>query len=316
MSREEVIKKGKGKFTTDIGGSSAQWELGYDSELEYYFGTLEVSDIPDIEFYYEQKFSDDYEDNIYIGYVHTPKNSRKQIYRGTGREKCIKAIEKEASKILKNTKKKVSEGNIRGKIDLILEGLNRVDESDSNNHVSFGKTLKGLSDKDKIDIVSHIWIMKGDKEVSINTDDFDGIVVDIEQYKDSDSYNIIIRKNKNKPWSKNWTKILKSWGETPYTNGYMLTGFKSSSELKDFVKRRNDVIAKEEEEIRKKAPSVIKKFIGKNVTFYDYEYGDDFKIVKQSGNKVVVDYDNGGSKELTLDYLINDTEFGDEIDID
>lgn len=120
-----------------------------------------------------------------------------------------------------------------------FESAIEVNESNENG-VIISKCVKGLSDKDIKNILSYV---KGDVQekntINLNDKVFKGLVVDIVRGADTrnpvTSYDIEIKSNKNNPWNREWTPILKKSGASKYTNGWMLTGYKSKSDAdKDY----------------------------------------------------------------------------------
>ena len=197
------------------------------------------------------------------------------------------------------------------RVNGILEGLSaiRVNEAASKNYVTVVKCPRGLTEKDRMDIVSHVF-GPNLEDMSLNVPDFQGMNIKISGVSKDGAYDVDILKSENKgSWSPYWTKELKKYDAKPYNNGFMLTGFKSSAELKAAAKRIED---------SKKAEAnaeieAVKKYIGKDLKkyeIYDYEENDYLvKIVKQEGNDFIVQYASGDTKKVDAIYVLYDTDF-------
>lgn len=119
-----------------------------------------------------------------------------------------------------------------------FESAIEVNESNENGAV-ISRCIKGLSDKDIKNILSYVkGDVQGKNTINLNDKVFKGLVVDIVRADTRNpvtSYDIEIKSNKNNPWNREWTPILKKSGAPKYTNGWMLTGYKSKSDAdKDY----------------------------------------------------------------------------------
>ena len=198
----------------------------------------------------------------------------------------------------------------------ILEGLNsiRVSEASSKNYVTVVKYPKGMTEKDLINAVSHVFGAKNE-DMSLNKPEFEGMNIKIAGISKDGSYDIEILKSQNKGnWNPGWTKELKKYNATSYNNGFMLTGFKSSADLKAAAKRIED----SKKSLSSAEVEAVKKYIGKDLKkykLYDYEENDYLvKIVKQDGNDFIVQYDSGDTKKVDATYILYDTDFDEVLD--
>ena len=197
----------------------------------------------------------------------------------------------------------------------ILEGLNsmRVNEA-SENYVTVVKYPKGMSEKDGIDAVSHIFGAKHE-DMSLNVPAFKGMNIKISGISKDGSYDIEILKSQNKGvWDRRWTSELKKFDSTSYNNGFILTGFKSTADLKAAAKRIED----SKKAAANKEVEAVKKYIGKDLTkhkLFDYEESDYLvKIVKQEGKDFIVQYASGDTKKVDASYVLYDTDFDEVLD--
>ena len=197
---------------------------------------------------------------------------------------------------------------MRKSISSIIEGLDamKISEASSKNYVTVVKYPKGMSDKDCIDAVSHVFGAKHE-DMSLNKPEFEGMNIKIAGISKDGSYDIEILKSQNKGnWNPSWTKELKKYNATSYNNGFMLTGFKSSNDLKAAAKRIED----SKKSLASAEVEAVKKYIGKDLTkhkIYDYEEND-YLI------KFVIQYESGDTKQVDANYILYDTDFDEVLD--